>query len=89
MCTIALTVDVLTRLSFTVKFVKNKHGFFAEHLHKSMKGLGTNDDKLVRIIVGRCEKDLGNIKDEFLRMYHKTLESFIEVRSNDSTPFRS
>ncbi|XP_055330874.1 annexin A13-like isoform X2 [Paramacrobiotus metropolitanus] len=61
-----------------VKFVKNRHEFFAECLYKSMKGLGTNDHKLIRIIVGRCEKDLGNIKAEFQKLYNKTLESFIE-----------
>jgi hypothetical protein len=59
------------------KLSKNRHAFFAERLYKSMKGAGTHDRVLIRIIVTRCEKDLGNIKKEFQRMYGKSLESFI------------
>ncbi|XP_055333553.1 annexin A6-like [Paramacrobiotus metropolitanus] len=59
------------------KLVKNKHAYFAERLYKSMKGAGTHDRVLIRCVVSRCEKDLGNIKREFQRMYGKTLESFI------------
>ena len=29
--------------------------FFAEKLYKTMKGLGTDDEGLIRIIVTRCE----------------------------------
>ena len=72
-----LVSDIL--MIFAVKYVKNKHAFFAECLYKSMKGLGTDDNRLIRIIVGRCEKDLENIKAEFVKLYHKTLESFVEV----------
>ncbi|OQV25456.1 Annexin A4 [Hypsibius exemplaris] len=59
------------------KIVNNKNAYFAELLYKAMKGAGTKDKKLVRIVVSRCEKDLGSIKQEFVRMYGKTLESFI------------
>ena len=67
-------------LRFLVKYVKNKHAFFAEILYKSMKGLGTNNRKLIHTVVTRCEKDMGNIRVHFEVMYHKSLESFIIVR---------
>ncbi|XP_055338778.1 annexin A13-like isoform X2 [Paramacrobiotus metropolitanus] len=69
--------DVEKFLERFVKFVKNKHAFFAEILYKSMKGLGTDNRKLIHTIVSRCEKDLDNIKQQFEAAYRKTLESFI------------
>uniref|UniRef100_A0A4W4FUA0 Annexin n=1 Tax=Electrophorus electricus TaxID=8005 RepID=A0A4W4FUA0_ELEEL len=61
-----------------VRCVKSKPAFFAERLHKSMKGLGTTDSILIRVMVSRCEIDMLDIKTEFLKMYGKTLHSFIK-----------
>ncbi|XP_030626035.1 annexin A4 [Chanos chanos] len=61
-----------------VKCIKNKQAFFAERLYKSMKGLGTTDSVLIRIMVARAEIDMVDIKAEFLKMYGKTLHSFIK-----------
>ncbi|MCJ8742702.1 hypothetical protein PDJAM_G00085280 [Pangasius djambal] len=61
-----------------VKCIKNKPAFFAERLYKSMKGLGTTDSILIRVMVSRAEIDMLDIKAEFLKMYGKTLNSFIK-----------
>jgi annexin A7/11 len=66
----------------TVKIIRNRPAFFAERLELAMKGLGTDDDALIRIIVSRCEIDLVNTKVEYERVYHKTLHSSVEVISN-------
>ncbi|XP_072227452.1 annexin A4 [Leuresthes tenuis] len=61
-----------------VKCMRNKSAFFAERLYKSMKGLGTTDSVLIRIMVSRAEIDMLDIKAQFLKMYGKTLHSFIK-----------
>ena len=45
----------------------------------SCQGLGTTDSVLIRIMVARAEIDMLDIKAEFLKMYGKTLPSFIKV----------
>uniref|UniRef100_A0A8B9LAW9 Annexin n=1 Tax=Astyanax mexicanus TaxID=7994 RepID=A0A8B9LAW9_ASTMX len=61
-----------------VRCIKSKPGFFAERLHKSMKGLGTTDSILIRVMVSRSEIDMQDIKAEFLKTYGKSLHSFIK-----------
>lgn len=60
------------------KVVKSKVDFFAEKLYESMKGMGTNDKTLIRIIVSRSEIDLGDIKEAFEAKYGKSLESWVK-----------
>ena len=64
---------------FLVKSLNNRPRYFAERLHLAMKGFGTDDDALIRIIVSRCEIDLGNIIFEYERIYDKTLFSAVKV----------
>lgn len=67
-----------------VQIVRNAPSFFAVKLYKSMKGLGTDDSTLIRIIVTRSEVDLLDIRDEFAKVYHKSLAKFIsdDTRGN-------
>lgn len=44
-----------------------------------MKGLGTDDSRLIRLVVTRCEVDMGEIKNVFVRQYGESLEDFISV----------
>lgn len=44
-----------------------------------MKGVGTDDDTLVRVVVSRCEIDMVQIKEEFQKMSGQTLEQYIAV----------
>ncbi|KAL7028246.1 hypothetical protein ACKWTF_005774 [Chironomus riparius] len=58
--------------------VTNKAEFFAYQLHKSMKGLGTNDRQLVRLVVTRCEIDMTEIKEAFERLFGESLKTMIK-----------
>lgn len=46
-------------------------------LHKAMKGLGTNDTTLIRVIVTRAEIDMQYIKAEYRKKYGKTLNDAV------------
>ncbi|XP_077282283.1 annexin B9 isoform X1 [Temnothorax americanus] len=69
--------DIKKGLLAIVTCVKNRTGFFAEQLYKSMKGLGTDDSRLIRLVVTRCEVDMGEIKNVFAHQYGESLEDFI------------
>ncbi|KGL77291.1 Annexin A2, partial [Tinamus guttatus] len=61
-----------------VQCIQNKQLYFADRLYDSMKGKGTRDKVLIRIMVSRCEIDMLKIKSEFKRKYGKSLYYFIQ-----------
>ncbi|XP_058267423.1 annexin A3b [Hemibagrus wyckioides] len=70
--------DLEKLLVAVVKCVKSVPAYMAEHLHKSMKGAGTNEAMLTRIMVSRSEIDLMDIKAEYKKMYSRSLYSDIK-----------
>ncbi|VDP69764.1 unnamed protein product [Echinostoma caproni] len=73
----ALTGDLLRSYLALIRCIRNKPSYFAGRLQKAMKGLGTNDGMLIRIVVTRCEVDMGRIKHEFYVENRKTLARWI------------
>ncbi|XP_073835277.1 annexin B10-like [Musca autumnalis] len=65
-----------------VECVQSPPAFFANRLFKAMDGMGTDDTTLIRIIVSRSEIDLGNIKEEFERIYNRTLVSAVKSETS-------
>ncbi|XP_053222184.1 little elongation complex subunit 2-like isoform X3 [Podarcis raffonei] len=61
-----------------VQCIQNKQLYFADRLYDSMKGKGTRDKVLIRIMVSRSEVDMLKIKSEFKRKYGKSLYYFIQ-----------
>ena len=64
----------------------DRPGYFATRIRESVKGLGTNDSKLVRVIVSRSEKDLGLIKQAYQRIYGRDM--LHDVRDDTSGYYR-
>ncbi|KAL5703234.1 hypothetical protein ACHQM5_028349 [Ranunculus cassubicifolius] len=56
--------------------------YFAKALHKAMKGMGTNDSTLIRIVVTRTEIDMHYIKDAYLKKYKKPLSEAIKSETS-------
>lgn len=70
--------DLEKVLVAVVKCVKSVPIYMAELLQKSMKGGGTNEATLTRIMVSRSEIDMMDIKAEYKKLYGRSLYSDIE-----------
>uniref|UniRef100_A0A8C5BH44 Annexin n=1 Tax=Gadus morhua TaxID=8049 RepID=A0A8C5BH44_GADMO len=73
--------DVKNAFYAIVCSVKNQPSYFADRLYKAMKGLGTDDRALIRILVSRSEVDLFNIRKEFKETQDESLHDFIQVET--------
>lgn len=67
-----------------VKCVKNVPVYLAERLFKSMKGLGTTESTLTRILVSRSEIDLLDIRTEYKKLFGESLYSQLESEVSGS-----
>ncbi|XP_066146204.1 annexin B9-like isoform X1 [Euwallacea fornicatus] len=70
--------DAEDALLAVVRSIKNQSAFFAKCLNKSMKGLGTNDRDLIRLVVTRSEIDMVEIKREYQERYGESLADAIK-----------
>ncbi|XP_022941681.1 annexin D5-like [Cucurbita moschata] len=71
-------------LQTIVRCAENPGLYFAKILYKAMKGLGTDDTTLIRIIVTRTEIDMQYIKTEYHRKYKKTLHDAVRSETSGS-----
>ncbi|XP_034464556.1 annexin A11a isoform X4 [Hippoglossus hippoglossus] len=69
--------DLESGMLAVVKCIKNTNAYFAERLYKSMKGAGTKDTTLIRIMVTRSEVDMLDIRQEYVKNYGKSLYTHI------------
>ena len=53
--------------------------YWSIRLNEAMKGTGTHDTTLIRIIVLRSEKDMVEMKQDFQRRFGRTLESVVKA----------
>ena len=57
------------------------HEIFADKLKKSVKGFGTDEYSLSRVLVSRCDLDMNYIRDMYQTKYNVSLKEDI----NDDT----
>ncbi|EPB72124.1 Annexin [Ancylostoma ceylanicum] len=70
--------DVKDCLLALVAVIRNRSAYFAKQLYDSMKGFGTRDQDLIRLVVSRSEIDMVDIKRHFEGEYGTTLEEMIK-----------
>uniref|UniRef100_A0A8C7H2T3 Annexin n=1 Tax=Oncorhynchus kisutch TaxID=8019 RepID=A0A8C7H2T3_ONCKI len=61
-----------------VQCIRSVPMYFAKRLYKSMKGLGTQDNTLIRIMICRSEIDMLDIRECFRMSYEKSLYNMIK-----------
>jgi len=54
-------------------FSKNPIAYWCNLLYESMKGVGTDDERLIRTVLSRCEIDLKTIRVEYEKTYRDSL----------------
>ena len=78
--------DTRNLLHTILEGLQDPAAYFARRLRESVQGIGTNDSRLVRVIVSRCEVDMPRIKQAYQRLYGRDLVS--DVRSDTSGDYK-
>ncbi|XP_062902586.1 annexin A5-like [Mobula hypostoma] len=79
--------NLRSALLAVVKCIRSVPGYFAETLYNAMKGSGTDDDTLIRVMISRSEVDLLDIRKVFYENYGRSLHSMI--KSDTSGDYRN
>jgi len=72
-----ISSDLTQGMLALVQCAKCPASYFAKRLYECMKGAGTKDQALIRIIVCRSEVDLADIKKKFQAKYGQSLKQFV------------
>ena len=70
--------DLKAGLLAVCQSIRNRPEYFADKLRASMKGAGTDDRTLQRIMISRCEIDMEDIRQAYVKKHNKTLEGDID-----------
>ncbi|XP_075219954.1 annexin A13-like [Lycorma delicatula] len=65
-----------------VRYADDPAEYYAEELYNAMIGLGTNDEKLIRIIATQSDAELKQIKNKYKQLYSRSLESSIDEETS-------
>ncbi len=76
--------DLGDALCVIVEFCAYPYDYWSRKINDALKGIGTNNDMLIRCIVCRCEIDLYQIRNVFNAKYGDgiTLQEWIENETN-------
>ena len=78
--------DIKTLLYTVVQGLLNPSEYFATRVHSAISGLGTNDKKLMRVLISRDEVDMPQIKAEYQRLYGRDMMG--DIRSDTSGDYK-
>ena len=74
--------DIKKLLKTIVNVSLNPSEYFATRVKHAMKGLGTKDNLLIRILVTRDEIDIPQIREAYKRLYNKDMIKDIESETS-------
>jgi annexin A7/11 len=64
-----------------VRSAIDKSQYYAETIEAALRKMRRDDGLLIRVFVSRAEIDLESIKDQYLKIYHKTLYNAIRTET--------
>lgn len=74
-------------LAMWIKSVKNSTQLLSEILYASVTALTADIPKVIRIVVGRSEIDLTQIKSHYMMQYNKTLKLAVQQKSGGDNAY--